>query len=322
MTTIPIQRSRQMMVQPVRLDRAFEDPVIISKLIEKGAPYKTITAVQKNPANNDTPGWFRNFWALGSKVIFDGAEAVFHNPFFIEAAKQSFQAEIIQPLAMMTNLNVPAPEAPMHLDLPFFRGAHQREVPNWILAPMGYSGLFQPWAIPVASAISWFYPGTGGDFEYWPEGLDSPRQTFSSPCVNRAVIADNEYMYHRVGQMGDGRDYLAEGLSSDCLLHLEGGSLKTGRWAIRQGDQLIRDYAAGQIRISVLWKAYCFRNQFEADAFADPAHNLTPTMIVDIFCRDLQQRGVHVTAPSDLETDKAWMSIIERHYNAPEGSAY
>jgi hypothetical protein len=317
MSAAQIQRTASMLAPPVKLPRAFNNPDQVLSLIEKGEPYKTITAVQKTPPNNNTPGWFRNFWALGGKVVFEGAEEAFYNPHFIEAAKQSFQAEIIEPLAMMTNLNIPAPESPVHMDLPFFRGAHQREVPGWMLAPMGYSGLFQEWAIPVASAISWFYEGSGGDFEYWPNGLDEPSSTVSPPYSNTSVVADNEYMYHRVGQMGSKDDYLEDGISSEARLHR-----KSTGWEIRLGDELIRVYGDDEVRISILWKAFCFKDRQAADAFHNPAYNLTPDMVVDLFNADMKKNGVNFKEPEDIATDKQWMSAILDNYNSPDGSAY
>jgi hypothetical protein len=317
MSTMPIQRSQKMLAPPIKIPKAFDDPELVLSLVDKGAPYETITAVQKNPENENTPGWFRNFWALGGKVLFEGAQDLFYNPAFIEAAKASFQAEIIQPLAMMTNLNVPAPSSPPHLDLPFFRGTHQREVPGWILEPMGESGLFQEWAIPVASAISWFYEGTGGDFEYWPEGISAPSHTVSPPYSNTCVLSDSEYMYHRVGQMGTGDDYLMDGISSEALLHRTPGG-----WEIKHLDQSLHDYGDEQIRISILWKAFCFKDQSAADAFLDPAYNLTVENVVDIFCEDLRKRSVPFREPSDLTTDKDWMEVVMSTYRAPEGAAY
>ena len=312
-----MQRSHQMLEQPIRIPREFDEPERVLALVYKGAPYKTNTADKKNPPNGDTPGWFRNFWALGGKVRFEGAEDVFHNPRFIEAARNSFQAEIIQPLTMMTNLNVPAASSAPHLDLPFFRGTHQREVPSWILAPMGESGLFQEWAIPVASAITWFYEGTGGDFEYWPRGFNAPSEPVRPPYTNTSVLADNEDMYHRVGQMGAEDDGLADGISSEALLHR-----KPGGWEIKLLDQSLHYYRDEQIRISILWKAFCFKDQYSADAFLDEAHNLTPGRVVDIFCEDLQKRSITFSAPSDIATDKDWMNVIVETYRAPEGSAY
>lgn len=311
------ERSAQMLAPPIKLPIAFPDPELIIDLVNAGAPYKTITAVQKGPASDNTPGWFRNFWALGGKVIFPGAAELFHNPAFIDAAKSSFSAQVIRPLAMMTNLNTPAAASPVHLDLPFFRGAHNREVPSWLLAPMGYSGLFQEWAIPVASAISWFYLGRGGDFEYWPKGLAHPSQRVSSPSYNQAVVADNEYMYHRVGEMGSPEEYLSNGIPSTALLHrTEAG------WEIRQGDEVLSSYVEDKIRVSILWKAFCFKDQQDAEAFNDPAHNLTPKQIVDIFCRDLEAQNINVTVPTDLETDTEFRRVVMEHYNSPEGSAY
>ncbi|MFT7246099.1 MAG: hypothetical protein ACI82A_003470 [Candidatus Azotimanducaceae bacterium] len=310
MTTTQIQRSATMLAPPIKLDPAFSHADAVINLIHQGAPYKSITAVHKDPANDNTPGWFRNFWALGGKVIFDGADDAFHNPNFIAAAKQSFDAKVIQPLTMMTNLNVPAAASPRHLDLPFFRGAHAREVPSWILAPMGYSGLFQEWAIPVASAITWFYDGAGGNFEYWPDGQNLPSHSVSPPYTNTSVLADNEYMYHRVGPMGDEADYLDEGISSDALLHKTNSG-----WEIRLGSDLIKAYRHDQIRTSILWKAFCFKNQQAADLFADTSHNLTPGQVVDIFCADLTRRGIVFTEPTDLETDQSWMNTVNQHYS-------
>ncbi|MFT4798516.1 MAG: hypothetical protein ACI9B8_003344 [Sulfitobacter sp.] len=309
MTAAHIQRSATMLAPPIKIDPAFSNADAVINLIHQGAPYKSITAVHKDPPNDNTPGWFRNFWALGGKVIFDGAEQAFHNPNFIAAAKQSFNAEVIQPLTMMTNLNVPATASPAHLDLPFFRGAHAREVPSWILAPMGYSGLFQEWAIPVASAITWFYGGAGGNFEYWPDGQDAPSHTVSPPFTNSCVLADNEYMYHRVGQMGGEEDYLLNGISSDALLH----RVKNG-WEIRLGENLIKAYGHDQIRSSILWKAFCFKDQCAADLFADTSHDLTPGQIVDIFCADLTRRGITFAEPTDLESDQRWINTIDQHY--------
>jgi len=312
-----VSRSAAMLGSPQVLAEAFADTAQVTALIDRGAPYKTITAVQKNPPNDDTPGWFRNFWALGGKVIFEGAEQLFHNPLFIDAAKTSFRAKVVQPLAMMSNLNVPATAAPPHLDLPYFRGAHRREIPAWMLAPMGYSGLFQNWAIPVASAISWFYRGTGGDFEYWPEGLHGASQILSPPYYNKAIVADNEYMYHRVGAMGATEDYLAQGIASDALLHREANG-----WHIKRGERSIARYRGEQVRVSILWKAYCFESQYAADAFADPTNNLSAETIVALFSRDMAAKGIEVNEPGDLAGDSPWREAICRHYGAPQGAAY
>ncbi len=300
------------MAPPRVIERAYADPDEVWALIEQGAPYKSITAVQKEPEGTPAAPWFRNFWALGGKVIFPGAENVFRNPVFIEAARETFAAEVVQPLAMMTNLNAPAPAAPPHLDLPFFRGAHKREVPLWMLAPMGYSGLFQHWAIPVASVITLFFDGEGGEFEYWPDGLAAPSRRAANLSSNQGVLADNEYMYHRVCQIGREDAFLPDNrIPFEAMLErTEAG------WQIVANGRVLAEYPAGGIRASVLWKAYCFRNQAEADAFTSGSDNLTPAQIVDLFQADLQRRGIRIDPPDDLEGKDHWSDVIRETYPA------
>jgi hypothetical protein len=297
---------------PTLLSNAFDNPQEVLDLIKNGAPYKSITAVQKEPEGTRAAPWFRNFWALGGKVIFPGAEQVFHNPNFIDAAKEHFGARIISPLAMMTNLNVPAPAGDPHLDLPFFRGAHKREVPLWLLAPMGYSGLFQRWAIPVASVITWFYGGKGGGFEYWPNGLQAASEMHETLFKNQGIIGDNEYMYHRVRQIGDDSQFLRDNqIPYDAMLeHTKSG------WQITAQGKLLTTYAAEQVRTSVLWKAYCFADQAEADAFNSGTDNLAPRQIVDIFQADLQHRGIRIDTPGDLTEQSEWSQTVQRTYVA------
>jgi len=299
-------RPTEPLAAPTRIETAFADPQGVLDLIHRGAPYKTIAAVHKDPGRETSSAWFRNFWALGEKVTLPGAEPYFHNPIFIEAAQAAFAARVIRPLAMMTNLNPPGPAAEPHLDLPFFRGAHRREVPSWLLAPMGYSGLFHAWAIPVASAITWFYEGEGGVFEYWPQGLDGPSCAVRTPYSNCAVLADNEYMYHRVGQIGRPEEFLPSNtVDYDARLHLV-----DRRWEIRAGDRLIAAYDYPRMRLSVLWKAFCFRDEAEAAAWSDHTDDLTPERIVALFSADLRRRGLPADPPSDLTSDDAWRRRI------------
>jgi hypothetical protein len=315
MASVSVTRAAVQLAPPTVLDNAFDDPDCILDLFDRGAPYKSIAAVHRDPEGAKPAPWFRNFWALGGKVLFPGAEPVFSNPAFIEAAKNNFSAQVISPLAMMTNLNPPAPMAPPHLDLPFFRGAHRREIPSWLLAPMGYSGLFQRWAIPVASAVSWFYDGVGGEFEYWPAGLEAPSRLVKGLPTNAAVVADNEYMYHRVCQIGEKKSFLAGNeipYHSTLVREAEG-------WAIVEGEEVIARYASDQIRLSVLWKAFCFTDQAEADAYADGRDNLTPALVVETFQEDLRHRGIRVESPETLAGDDAWGGAIRQTYGA---SAY
>jgi len=305
-------RSTALLAPPITLEPAFRDLPELLTLLKKGSPYKTLSAVHKN-IGETSAGWFRNFWALGGKVVFDGAEDYFYNPLFIDAAKGSFQAEIIRPVAMMTNLNLPAKGSPKHLDLPFFRGLQNREVPSWMLASMGYSQLFHAWAIPVASAITWFYPGPGGDFEYWPEGINQASKLETAPFLNRAVLADNEYMYHRVGALGSESKQLAyEDIGYSATLRLSGEK----QWLVEEKNNVLYRFDYEEVRISILWKAHCFKNQAEADSYDDHSHDLSAATVVDIFSAALKAKGIQVKEPDDLYTDEEWKKLLVKEYGS------
>ena len=310
-----ISRADTPLVRPLRLDRAFAEPERVVELIHRGSPYRTEEAVHKHPGVERTGGWFRNFWALGGKVVFDGAEPLFHNEVYIEAARLRFDAEVVRPVAMMTNLNLPMAGLPPHLDLPFFRGAMNREVPAWMLAPMGYSGLFQEWAVPVASVIAWFSSGQGGAFEYWPDGLQRPSSTEQPPFFNTGVLADNEYMYHRVGPTGSVEQHVpADGVPFGAELVLVDGA----GWQVRDGEEVLTEYQYSDVRQSVLWKAYCFASEAEAAAYDDHRHDLTAASVTEIFLADLRQGGLDVAEPGDIWNDIAWKQTLLDAYPAAD----
>src|SRR5262249_60340765 len=102
----------------------------------------------------------------------------------------------------VVNLNAPMPAGPTHVDVPTFRGATREQYPlGWQIA-MGRSELFESWRIVQAGAVSWFYDGPKGNFEYWPEGLDGPMLTEQPPFRNLAIIGSYHGRYPRIGRVG------------------------------------------------------------------------------------------------------------------------
>ena len=79
---------------------------------------------------------------------------------------------------------------------------------------------------------------------------------------------------------------------------------------------MLGHYDEGRIRASVLWKAYCFRNQAEADAFTSGSDNLQPAQIVDIFQKDLKRRGIRIDPPENLDGHDRWSEVIRKTYPA------
>jgi hypothetical protein len=296
--------------RPVMIDPAFEDPQLMLDLIYRNSPYQQTASRNGNRAGSvSLEPWFRGTLAANEKPLVDGVEPVFGNPNFIAATKQSFQAAIVRPLSLTINLYAPMAAGKKHTDAPFFRGAMDRRL-GGIRYAMGVSGLFQRWEVLAASAIAWFYSGSGGDLDYWPNGPDEPFVTINMPKWNVAMVSDNEHMFHRVNASGDPADYLPDGVTDPAMTLCRAGD----GWEIRDTRAGTFRYASSQIRTSVLWKAHVFENEAAERAFDSQSDDLTSEMIVDIFRADLARRGVSSHAPTDLTRDPKWLRLLAHNY--------
>lgn len=219
-----------------------------------------------------------------------------HNPNWFAAAREAFGAEIIRPIHVTLNLNAPAPLGPPHIDQPAFRGFTDAQAPIWLLMAMSRSRLFLPWLVPVASGLVWFWRGEGGGFEYWPDGPEGRPSIEQPPMWNTGVMSDNEVMWHRVREFGAAgeQEALARSLRASALVHWTGKD-----WEIRQDGATLMRLAPDEMRISLLWKAYVFKDEAHLSSFEDSSYDLDLGQVVEIFCDDLVKRGLLVHQPAD-----------------------
>ena len=81
-----------------------------------------------------------------------------------------FRRSEIVPAIVYANLLIPGQELAVHTDVPEFRGANRKVLPQWLLVVMLHSGLFDAWRIPIATCVSWFGSAAGGAFTFYPKG--------------------------------------------------------------------------------------------------------------------------------------------------------
>jgi hypothetical protein len=243
------------------------------------------------------------------------SDLLLNNPRWIAAAREAFSAEIVHPLHCTVNLNGPsASTGPAHQDVPAFRGFSEAKAPIWLLNVMSRSRLFLPWLAPVASGLAWFYRGQGGEFEYWPDGPERPSVSERPPLWNYGVMSDNEVMWHRVAAIGspDRAAQLAGRLSVRAKMHLSAEG-----WSIVDDGRTIMSLEPDELRISLLWKAYVFKDEAHLRSFENKAYDLDVSQVVDIFMDDLGKRGVHAPRPADPLTDEEWTALLQRTYPPP-----
>jgi hypothetical protein len=300
-------------LKPIRIEPAFDDPSEIRAMFERYAPYRALAAYAPEGLKDEAleeamrpvDPWFRGDWALGGEPLVDGADLILHNKRFFEAAKAAFRTSCVNPEFVAVNINGPGPAGRTHIDNPSFYGATRIDYPLPFLRVMGSSGLFEPWRVVRASTISWFYEGKGGNFDYWPEGLDGPMLSEQAPFGNVALCGDNDRMYHRVGPIGNGTEEMPR-ISASARIQPDG----EGNWVVLENGEVRAAYPTHAIRFSVLWKAAVQDRKSSTE-------DLTLHRIMAIFTVDLRRREVDFQVPSDPLTDTAWILLLQRVYADP-----
>lgn len=249
--------------------------------------------------------WFRGNWALAGEPLVNSAEAILYNAAFIEAARTAFSASAIRPKTVVVNVNGPMPAGAPHVDVPSFRGAARDHFPLRFLLAMGASELFARWQVTEAGAISWFYEGLGGGFDYWPDGRDGPMLCEQSPFGNVAIIADNDRMYHRIGRIGDA-DAVLPKMTKAAVVHPS----DAGDWIVTEDGETRTTYAKSVMRLSILWKAEIITEDRPTEA----ENALHLDRIMEIFKSDLRAKRIQHEEPADPFTDDAWITLLEGTY--------
>jgi hypothetical protein len=306
----------------VRAQPAFDDPDAVLDVVRGGGPYWPLARYALNESERAAvggdsggggfvPPWFRQDFALDGIPLVDDAGTILHNAAFISAAGRVFgEAVIVRPTTVYVNIMGPT-SFPFvaHVDVPAFRGITRAEYPVWLLHQMQVSGLFDPWRIRLATAVSWFYAGPGGSFHYWPEGAAAPAVVESPPFENVAIVADNEHTYHGVSALGLPDAELPSHLTVAAELHR-----RNNGWVVVEGGEEVISYTDHTARVTVSWKAEIYDDQADADRIAEHTDDLDLATVVDVFLTDLHDRGVEAAAPGDPLEDEAWIGVLTAAY--------
>ena len=217
----------------------------------------------------------------GDDVYADGVEVLMHHEGLLDAARRLHGRPVIVPAIVYANILLPGQELAVHTDVPEFRGANRKVVPQWLLVVMHHSGLFAKWRMPIATAIAYFGKANGGALAYYPDGPDGQASVYE-PAHNTAAVLDTDSIFHGVDRV-DGDDSPLRDLRSGMRLRHDGD----GTWTVRDGDRVVATYGTDDLRYSVSWKGYCFAGEPERDAWAGHVDDLTLDQILEILLADL-----------------------------------
>ena len=230
--------------------------------------------------------YFRETYAYGEDIRAAGIEPFMEHPTLRDTARKFSDRKVIIPAIVYANLLIPCQELAVHTDVPEFRGANRKILPQWLLVAMLHSGLFDEWRIPLITCVSWFGRASGGSFTFYPDGPEGDRQSIS-PTHNTAIILDTDVVFHGVERVVRMNRSLPE-VSAQTRLHFCGD----GCWQLRENDTVLTEYAWPDLRYSISWKAYCFEDESEEATWRERTDDLTVDFILDRLEAALRQRNV------------------------------
>jgi hypothetical protein len=260
--------------------------------------------------------YFRETYAYGEEVTAPGIVGFYHHERLLDAARELHGREVIVPAIVYANILLPGQELAVHTDVPEFRGANRKVVPQWLLVVMHHSGLFDGWRMPIATAVSYFGGGQGGEFAYYPDGPTGDPATYA-PRHNTAVMVDTDSVFHGVDRVRGDESAIA-GLRPGMRLFYDGDD----RWSVRNtedGDDgdVVSQHKTDEIRYSMSWKAYCFTDDAERQAWATHADDLSLETILDRLVADLCDRGVLTNPAHGLSDADLGKLLIDTYVQFP-----
>lgn len=232
--------------------------------------------------------WYRQDWAIGAEPLVPAAARLLAHDGFAAAAREVFGGTVVRPHTVYANVQLPAVGTDLgHTDVPEFRGITRDRYPVALLHLMNRSGLFTRWQLDICTAVTWAWDGPKGDFVLWPAGPDVAPHRFAPPLTGRAVVCDNDRVFHAVG------DFAApDGPPSSWLTPTSEVHVVPDGFALRDGEVAHGRWPAGAVRCSVSWKAYVFADAAAARVHEEHLDDLDEAQVLAVFADELARRGV------------------------------
>ncbi|HEV7720779.1 MAG TPA: hypothetical protein VGO60_05825 [Iamia sp.] len=272
---------------------------------EPGRPGPLVSA-PSSPTGRSGPG--------GRTEHIAGIGSFLHSERLADAARQVHGRPVVEPAIAYANLMVPGQELAVHTDVPEFRGADRKRLPQWLLVVMHHSGLFEHWRLPIATGIAWFHDSDHGALAFWPDGPSRPVDHHRIRA-NTALVLDTDTVFHGVDRVTSDEATVVPPVSLDSTLAPVGGVGDPWVLHASDGTETAR-YDWDELRFSVSWKAYVFADEAERDAWRDGTDDLDEDAIVDRLVADLAERGV--AAPDVSRDPDLGLLLIDTYVRFPD----
>ena len=267
---------------------------------------------------------------------------LFNEKSFLAAAKEvcPVTKRVLDPFQFNFIIQLPGQTVPIHVDGVYFKTASRFQFPQWLLAAMQFSGLFQSDFVHQVQVVGYLHTWSPthdddnvtdnmlsvsndnfGSFLYWNSPGSRPTRVLPYPLSGS--IVDGSKVVHAASVYRKDTDipYIKKSVPH-WLKRIE-----ENRWILmNEQEGTLQTYELSDLRISIVYRARCFASQEEISEFRSKLQGpdgvdgrVGLDDVLRTFVDDLKRRG-KLSASVRLETvdrlDLA-LAIVDEYIKYP-----
>lgn len=219
---------------------------------------------------------------------------LFHSEIFQSAAKSVCpkDKQVLDPFQFNFIGQLPGQTVALHVDGVYFWGATRFQFPQWLLAVMQFSGLFQKEYVDQIQVVAYFHQWNateqiGGEFVYWDVNQDIPKKQL--PLSRAGSIVDGSKVIHAATVYQPDKKAPKLDKSAQNILSY----VSDDRWTLSSNGKVIGEYVTDDIRWTIVYRARCFASEAEVKHFNNLPENEVMKLdeILNKLANDLIARG-------------------------------
>ena len=178
--------------------------------------------------------------------------------------------QTLDPFQFNLIVQVPGQTVATHIDGVYFWGATRFELPQWLLAAMKFSGLFEEEFVDQIQIVAYFHEWEDdreGDFIYWNDEGASPVAVAPRPRSGSGI--DGSKVIHAANVYHP--ELLPPITDKDKQVELRYDGEESDSWTIYEdGERSLYKYPHNKLRSTIVFRARCFESEESKVRFNTP----------------------------------------------------
>eukprot|EP00013_Stygamoeba_regulata_P016410 CAMPEP_0177675650 /NCGR_PEP_ID=MMETSP0447-20121125/27322_1 /TAXON_ID=0 /ORGANISM="Stygamoeba regulata, Strain BSH-02190019" /LENGTH=434 /DNA_ID=CAMNT_0019184067 /DNA_START=33 /DNA_END=1337 /DNA_ORIENTATION=- len=215
---------------------------------------------------------------------------------------------VLDPLQYNFIVSLPGQTVALHVDGVYMFGATRFHFPQWLLAVMKFSGLYEAEFIDQVQIVAYLHRWTDnrdGQFVYWDSNNEAK---YIAPRPLSGSAVDGSKVVHAAMVYQPDADVPRIDKSADNQLVYQGDDV----WHLMADDQLIRAYTTDDLRITLVYRARCFASDEEMHRYhaQTDADMMSLDSVLSKLSADLVRRGRVTSVEAALTMPRAELAEL------------